>query len=923
MGSPWFLRRLWQRLGTLALATAVVLSFVALPATWPGAHARNFTAATATTLDQSDVGDASTVESDQGVIRGQVIHLDGRTPIPGATVLALREGTFVAGSSTANRNGRFVIRNLSPGIYDVHAGAVGFVSDTQVDISVERRAVRVEISLSTPGDLVRAQNLPASILTDADADGIPDRVEGLLGSDPRASDSNTDGVPDPVESLVGLSPMHGPLHDASLQPVVTNPAPRASLPIPPLGTPRPAMPVVFNPVPGATRYEFTLSSLAGQTVFSTTADFMRGELQLGNGGIGVLELPPHIPSGSYNLQVRGFHGETPLGRPSELVPLTFVETMPVAFAPSTDVEYSDSTSILATSVTIPRGVTIKVKEGTLRIWSLSTLTIEGNIAGNDAVNTDHVGASIELSAPREVVVRGTVFAGKGAAGRAATGVGQANQDVMVRAGAGGAGGNLTVAAPAGPIHITSTGRMAAGPGGDGGSASAPAADGLVTPQDPFGDGASATAEAGDGGRGGTLRVFTKGRLMVAARSGIVGSGNGGQGGDAAANGGNGAEPWGIGGLATAIPGIGGDSGDLSLPTIDLDLLPDRVISPRDMALLTGGSGGAPGTPSIEAGQSAVTFSTQQSRSGPLAATVTAPGSQLRAAEQTPPALTSTPTPTSTAISPGTPTPTSTPIPTATSTPTKTPTSTPTPEECTCPASRDGRAHEPPVGKKGASGWIQPGNGANAKAQGTDAVGCGSGGAAKAEAGAGGNLKSIDLSIEWFGVSWSTASRAGRGGDATTKGGRGGYGNATGGAAQAVGGKGGSVGAALLAIASGLAGRGGDAEGSGGHGASAPSCCGPAGIFPGPGRALDGGDGGNATAKAGAGGEGWVGGDGGDATVYGGVGGMGGLGRPPGKGGRGGKGDGVGGDAGDGALKDGLRGNEYGGSGASLGDGRPC
>ncbi|MBI2320530.1 MAG: carboxypeptidase regulatory-like domain-containing protein, partial [Chloroflexi bacterium] len=357
-----------------------------------------------------------------GTITGRVTRLDGATSVAGATVLVLREGIFEAASATADESGRFVVRALPPGTYDLQAGAAGFATETIIDVSVGGGGTAVNFKLATREETLSAAGIaPSLLLEDSDSDGIPDSVEAKLGSNPADQDTNGDGIPDGVESVAGLLPQHGPLAATADKPRIISPKAESRLPIPPVGMAGPSVPIVFAPIPGGTRYEMILSSgNDDQPLLVRSADFIQGDLLLGHGGMALLQLPPDAAAGKYSLRLKGFHGAAPLGQASDPVTLTLVDTTPAPFSPSSSLEFAGDTDILASSVFIPKGVTVRLSSGVLRIWSLGSIDIDGDVLGGPGAAPEGAGVSIELSAVGDVTIRGSVFAGRGADGQPAS-----------------------------------------------------------------------------------------------------------------------------------------------------------------------------------------------------------------------------------------------------------------------------------------------------------------------------------------------------------------------------------------------------------------------------------------------------------------------------------------------------------------------
>lgn len=796
-------------------------------------------------------------------LTGRVVDADRGGPVAGARVLLLRQGVFVTKSVRTGRDGSFELRDLRAGTYDLQVGAGGFATVTKPDVKVPAAGGSVSIRLRHVAAVVRAQGIPPKwLLTDTDEDGVRDAIEEELGSDPGTADSDGDGVDDGIELFSNVSPVH-PTLSGSGKPVIISPSAGASIPVPPAGSPKPPISVVFDPVDGGTSYDLVLTPAGGGSPMSITADFLEGDLQLGHMGMGVLRLPDDISPGTYSLSLKAYHGTTPIGATSDPVPLTLLEVTPDPFVPSSDVDFDGDTTILASSVMIARDVDVTVSSGTLSIYSTGSVDVRGNVNGAPGASPGGAGASIVVTSLDDIVIRGTVRAGGGAAGASASATGTTNEAAEAVGSDGGRGGDVTVVSgEGGEVLIASSGRMAAGRGGDGGDAAATAGDGSVSEKNPAGAGPDATAVGGHGGRGGDLWIFARGGFHAASRRRIFSGGNGGDGGSAAAFGGAGAPPLGVGGLGIALPSVGGESGDLAVPTLDLDRVADDLATPQNFAMIGGGSAGAAGEAEVKPG---------------VSVTGKVP---FRAAKQR------------AALQP----------------------------RCECPTSTDGKDDIKQKGENGEAGWADPGNGASRVAKGSDATGCGKGGSAEAEGGDGGNLKGISLSIEWFGVDMAGAGlKAGEGGSAKATGGKGGYDGGKGGDAKAVGGKGGSAPGAILQLGlTNYGGAGGSAKAEGGDGSAAPDCCDP------PAPALKGGDGGKATARGGDGGAGHLGGNAGFLVeAYGGHGGLGGDGRGPGKGGAPGAADAVSGTPGTGTLLNGSRSVRIQVAGTKGFDGSPC
>ena len=490
-----------------------------------------------------------------GQLVGQVLEQERKQLLPGVEVVALFEGVTLAGSAVTGEDGRFSIE-VPAGEYDLRVVSpdlplqAGIARDIRVDPG---GAPSTNFELRTIELGLRDLGIDPEWLADVDADGVPDRAERATASNHESADTNEDGVADGLGAWVGAHPKLGPPHSYAT-PYVIWPAPAEVLPL------LDAVPheLLFHPVPGATGYRLRVESVDEELADETDHDLVAGELLLGEECALRWSPPEEFIPGDYKLIVRGYYGAPGewVGKEAErtfgLVGVGDLE--PVVF----DDELELSGFVLATSVHITKDARLSVPPGEwLRILATEELFMEEEALLVGAPGEgDDAAADIHISCGGDVRVFGAILTGAGAPG----------QDVHVPP-SGSGSPSTAIATPgraAGDLVLSIRGKLtvgreallATGPGGRGGNARAEA--------DSTYD---ALAVAGQGGRGGGLVVHA-GELVVAERGGRLFPGPGGVGGDAEARGGDG----GFGeraGLSSALPGVGGDAGDLWISHLDL------------------------------------------------------------------------------------------------------------------------------------------------------------------------------------------------------------------------------------------------------------------------------------------------------------------------------------------------------------------
>ncbi len=373
---------------------------------------------------------------------------------------------------------------------------------------------------------------------------------------------------------------------AQTQPTLLDPQAGETLPITPAGSANAPFAVRFTPVSGATRYQVDWQG-------PQPAQFLWTDYCIGEVAVGTTTLPSPTTAGSYTVTVQGLDSSNqPVGTPSTPRMVTLVETPAVPFSPVSSMSVGGS--ILATTVVVPAGVTLTATSD-FKLLATSGVTIDGVVQGNAGGGPGAPGVSLVVTTASTLDVNGVVVGGNGAAGSNSTVNSSSGADANALAGGGGAGGSVTLLADGSTITIGAAALVASGTGGDGGDAVATAGSGGGTGQ----DGGVGRAEGGPGGAGGDLSVCTTlpGSLVVPVVPGLLRASNGGPGGNATATGGSGAPGGsgilpGVGGAYEVRTGAGGDSGNVTVTTVDWD--GSGTVSPAEFAVLAGGNGAAAG-----------------------------------------------------------------------------------------------------------------------------------------------------------------------------------------------------------------------------------------------------------------------------------------------------------------------------------------
>jgi len=473
----------------------------------------------------------------EGKVRGSVWQRETNAPLAGARVVALAEGVFPVAEAVTDAEGRFELA-LAEGTYDVRATAHGHVAGILRDASVAPAApVEKEFELVPFAQAIVERGFEAGSFDDGDGDFVPDRVERTAGLDPELADSDEDGIGDGVAQWLGVvaeRPDRGGSPQV-LSPNILVPLPcSSSIPFP----------IVLGAVPGATTYRLEVTPrLTNEVLGERTYEFENDDFVVGE-GVALRWTPPAgLEGGSYRLHARAYvtGRAEPIGylavvgfqlEERELEPLELAE----------DVELEGL--VAAREIRVLSGVTVRVPAGGfLRLAATGGITVEhgARVVGGP-------GASLELAAGADVVIRGSVAAGTGADAAEDTGL---------------AGGQLLVAA-GGAVVVARDGRLASGGGGAG----------------AFAEGGRNAPRAGDGGPGGNLVVLAE-QLFVADRPGRIDAGEGGPGGSG------------------ECPGAGGASGDAWLS--DWNVRADGLVDLDDPSFpVCGGRAGEPGAARVPA-----------------------------------------------------------------------------------------------------------------------------------------------------------------------------------------------------------------------------------------------------------------------------------------------------------------------------------
>jgi hypothetical protein len=515
-------------------------------------------------------------------ITGQVTAGEDAVPYEGARIDALEDGILLRGTAWTDEAGRYEL--LVPrGIYDLRAvpATSARISSFARDIDLQARAPHAEdFWLPSLEDVLRDSGIELEDLADRDYDAVPDSLEGSASLDWELSDSDEDGVFDGLAGWVGADPLRGRIKTEAI-PELLWPVPGEEMevehPLVRSGV-TPPMGMLFRAVPGATGYRLRVHSKTGRTEWTWDHHFTDGELLLGE-GVSLRWVPPSgWEAGGYEMELQGFYyaPDRPVGGVATIALRLFEvdELDPLEIAEGEEIEFFGLH--LASTVRVREGAKVIVPEGeTLQFVATGTIIIE-----RGARIVGAAGASVVISTARDLLAQGPISAGDGAPGaEAKVGPGAEKEASVATAESGASGGDVLLVA-LGTIFAGSEARISSGTGGAGGGAEAKAAVG--------GD---ALAVGGNGGRGGRLLLHAS-ALQVADRRGHLHCGAGGAGGDALAQGGDGAKDI-QSGLSSALPGVGGDSGDIWIS--NWNLRRDGFVALYDESFPAGGgNAGAPG-----------------------------------------------------------------------------------------------------------------------------------------------------------------------------------------------------------------------------------------------------------------------------------------------------------------------------------------
>ena len=210
-----------------------------------------------------------------------------------------------------------------------------------------------------------------------------------------------------------------------------------------------------------------------------------------------------------------------------------------------------------------------------------TLTLNGAIEGPDGASGSNA-QRVGIYAAYDIVIAGTITSGQGGDGPDDTVVGAPGEEAWASGQAGGDGGEIELMSQHGNIEATSAALVASGDGGNGGSAAATGGPATAT---SFGGEGGATG--GVGGSGGALRLDAQEGNISLSSSATLLTGVGGQGGAATATGGDASADRG-GGRGSAFGGDGGDGGWITLDAGQGDI---ELGSAVEIRAGTGGLGG--------------------------------------------------------------------------------------------------------------------------------------------------------------------------------------------------------------------------------------------------------------------------------------------------------------------------------------------
>ncbi len=533
------------------------------------------------------------------LVVGRVVDRESGEPLPGARVDVLFEGAFGHASATADDLGEFELE-LPAGVYDVRAIPRGglhraaFARD--VDLFAEPSA-EVLLEAEKVASTLQGLGLDPETLVDLDGDLVPDGIERAAGLDPDATDRNEAGVRTGFATWVRAHPVRPP-GPTDRAPGWISPAEGTLHPVCP-GLPAPPVGLLFEAVPGATGYRLDLLDDRGELLQRAELEFTRDHLLIGEAVVTTWTPPPALPGGRYRLRLQAYHHHAaealglPAERALELVEYEADDLLHLEVVEGEVLEWSGL--LVARSVTLRPGATVRVPAGgALELVAFGDVLVEhgARLAGGDGSPPTPERPSVPPSDLRiacsgSLQLLGEIRAGSGFGAPPVEVESAEGSPVVARAGPGGPGGALDVFA-LDSIHVARRARLASGAGGAGGRARAVS----------LALGGDAQAEGGDGGPGGRL-ILAGGKLHLADRPGVVVVGEGGAGGAAAATGGDG-EGSTQAGLGTALPGVGGDAGDVWLSRWDLRR--DGFLYVDDPGFpVSGGRAGSPGAGSVTPG----------------------------------------------------------------------------------------------------------------------------------------------------------------------------------------------------------------------------------------------------------------------------------------------------------------------------------
>jgi len=511
---------------------------------------------------------------------GQVTSAEERIVLGGVQVVALLDGVTPVGQALTGEDGRFELE-LPLGEYDLRAVATGkpylagFKRDVELRLG-ERKLIDFELQTFEHG--LASAGLDPEWLLDGDRDGIPDRTERATNSDHRAADTDADGVADGLATWVGAHPKLGAARTQA-EPSMLWPPPMTALPL----LPTVPFELLFQPVPGATGYRLVVESTDEELRDVRDVDVKGDSVLLGE-ACALRWSPPRtwIP-GAYRFILRGYYGEPGKWLGSEAVCNFSLFEVDRIDPLVVEGEHELKGMVIVSTLHLRPEAEISVPKGeVLHLIATDDVLVEEEVKWlGEAGDDEDPPAHVRLSCAKDVRIFGTLTTGAGAPGQDALTLPSGYGNPSAATGTpGGPGGGLVISSR-GKVVIGREALVASGDGGRGGDARAEA--------DPAYD---ALAIGGRGGPAGHLIVHAD-ALVIADRPGRLRSGQGGAGGSAVARGGDGD----VGvraGLSSALPGVGGDAGDLWLS--DFDLRRDGFVALGDPSYpVLGGVAGALGS----------------------------------------------------------------------------------------------------------------------------------------------------------------------------------------------------------------------------------------------------------------------------------------------------------------------------------------